>query len=68
MITDKDNDQVIVEMLMTIDSQVYYVLTYKSITWLGYPLEAVGKDVGDTLSILYQRKHALMKRDEAWKS
>lgn len=64
MMKDKDGDAVIVEMLMSIDSQVYYVLTYKSITWLGYPLEAVGKDVGDTLSVLYQRKHALMKESK----
>lgn len=61
MLTDKDNDQINVEVLTTVDGKAYYWLKYKSIVWLEYPLDAVGISIGEAVSKLYRRKHELKK-------
>ena len=70
MLSDKDGDQISMEILKTVDGRVYYYMQYLSIQWMGEPLDAIGNTIGDTLTLLYSRKSHLKKEIEryTWKS
>ena len=64
MLSDKDGDQIVMEILKTVDGRVYYYMQYLSIQWMDEPLDAVGQTIGETLTKLYRRKYELRR----WKS
>ena len=64
MLSDKDGDQIVMEILKTVDVRVYYYMQYLSIQWMDEPLDAVGQTIGETLTKLYRRKYELRR----WKS
>lgn len=64
MLSDKDGDQISMEILKTVDGRVYYYMQYLSIQWMNEPLDAVGQTIGETLTKLFKRKYELRR----WKS
>lgn len=64
MLSDKDGDQITMEILKTVDGRVYYYMQYLSIQWMDEPLDAVGNTIGETLTKLFKRKYELRR----WKS
>ena len=64
MLTDKDGDRISMEILKTVDGRVYYYMQYLSIEWMGEPLDAVGRTIGEALTRLFKRKYELRR----WKS
>ena len=64
MLTDKDGDCIAMEILKTVDGRVYYYMQYLSIEWMGEPLDAVGRTIGEALTRLFKRKYELRR----WKS
>ena len=61
MLTDKDGDRVTMEILKTVDGRVYYYMQYLSIHWMGEPLDAVGRTIGEVLTKLFKRKYELKR-------
>ena len=64
MLSDKDGDQITMEILKTVDGRVYYYMQYLSIQWMDEPLDAVGQTIGETLTKLFKRKYELRR----WKN
>ena len=64
MLSDKDGDQISMEILKTVDGRVYYYMQYLSIQWMDEPLDAVGRTIGEALTKLFKRKYELRR----WKS
>ena len=64
MLSDKDGDQITMEILKTVDGRVYYYMQYLSIQWMDEPLDAVGRTIGEALTKLFKRKYELRR----WKN
>ena len=64
MLSDKDGDQITMEILKTVDGRVYYYMQYLSIQWMDQPLDAVGRTIGEALTKLFKRKYELRR----WKN
>ena len=64
MLSDKDGDQITMEIFKTVDGRVYYYMQYLSIQWMNEPLDAVGRTIGETLTRLFKRKYELRR----WKN
>jgi len=64
MLSDKDGDQISMEILKTVDGRVYYYMQYLSIQWMDEPLDAVGRTIGEALTKLFKRKYELRR----WKN
>ena len=64
MLSDKDGDQISMEILKTVDGRVYYYMQYLSIQWMDEPLDAVGRTIGEALTRLFKRKYELRR----WKN
>jgi len=64
MLSDKDGDQITMEILKTVDGRVYYYMQYLSIQWMDQPLDAVGRTIGEALTRLFKRKYELRR----WKN
>jgi len=61
MLSDKDGDQISMEILKTVDGRVYYYMQYLSIKWMDEPLDAIGQTIGETLTKLFKRKYELKR-------
>ena len=64
MLSDKDGDQISMEIFKTVDGRVYYYMQYLSIQWMNEPLDAVGRTIGEALTKLFKRKYELRR----WKN
>ena len=61
MLSDKDGDQITMEILKTVDGRVYYYMQYLSIQWMDEPLDAVGRTIGEALTKLFKRKYEVRR-------